>query len=152
MSQQNNFDAGFEKPVSNMWKPGRPADVIKGVYIGFKETISKYNDEITKIHEVSAIAGGFHNIIENEVGDSVVSEKETPVKEGESYFFYEKNTFADDIAKAKHGQQIIVRFVEMRKPQASGSKPYKYLECKLGPMDKAYAKEHGGADGNDIKF
>lgn len=139
----NDFDAGFEKPVSNMWKPGKEGDVIKGVYVGFKEVDSKFNDEKTKIHEVTAIAGSFHNVTEDASGANVVDENATEVKADESYVFYEKSTFADDIAKAVPGQKVIVRFIEWRKPK-SGGKPYKYVECKL---DKTFKPDAAGADG-----
>jgi len=141
-----DFDAGFEKPQSNSWKPGKEGDVIKGVYLSTKEVEGKYGP--VKVHELRGLAGKFHNIKE----DETVDEAETEVVAGESYVAWGRSTFDDDIAKAKPGQQVILRFIEMRKPK-SGGKPYKMVECKLGGMDPEYLKEQEtAAEPKDAEF
>lgn len=143
MPDNQDFDAGFEKPKANMWKPGKHGNVIKGVYLGSKAFEGKYG--ATESHEFKGIAGHFNGIDESEK----VDENPTQIVPGETYIVMDRTTIHDDIKRAKIGQQVIIRYVEDRKPK-SGGKPYKYVEAKLGPMDPEFDKKEGGAD--DVGF
>ena len=124
-------ESGFAKPESNSFKFGKSGDAIKGVLTDVRDFDGKFGQ--TKIFTVEAIEGFFHDVSE----DGVVADAATELKAGESYYFFGKNTFTDDLLKAKLGQQIIVKFVEERKSKANGKK-YKYIEAMLGKMDENY--------------
>lgn len=145
---------GFKKPESNTWKPGKPADAIKGIFTGHtKQFEGQYG--LTTIWELEGIEGEFHDLGE----DDKPVEKATKIEPGEIYAIFERKTFAEDIQRAKRGQQIIIRFTESRKPK-TGGKPYKYVECLLGPIDKKWLLENPetflppivGTTENDIPF
>lgn len=143
MPDDKDFDAGFEKPKANMWKPGKHGNVLKGVYVGSKAFTGKYGE--TESHEFKALAGRYNNIKE----DETVDENVTEIVPGEHYVVMDRTTIHDDIKKAVVGQQVIIRYVEDRKPKAGG-KPYKYVECKLGGMDPDYGAKK--ATGEDVGF
>ena len=78
---------------------------------------------------------------------------ETKIIPGEICAIFERKTISDDLKRMKPGQQAIIRYTELRKPK-SGGKPYKYVECLLGPMDEAWLKENGSlqAKQDDVPF
>lgn len=132
-ANSSDFDAGFEQPKTNSFKFGKPGDAIKGEYLGSKPFEGQYGP--TFIHSVRAVAGSYHDIV-----DDVVQEAATPVKPGETYSVFEKVTFADQIAQAKVGQMVIVRYVEEKAKKGTDGKKksdrFKHVVCLLGPMSE----------------
>lgn len=127
----SDFDKGFERPKSGTWKPGKPGDVLKGTYVGKKPFEGDYGP--TTIYQFKAIEGFYHDIAK----DETVSASPTKLEAGTMYSVFERNTFADDMAQAKVGQKVILRFEEMKKPK-TGGKPYKLVVALLGPMDAEF--------------
>lgn len=141
----DDFDAGFKKPESNVWKPGKIGDKFKGVYLGYKEQKSNYNDGMTRIHEFIGIAGDFHNIVRDEAtSQDVVDATPTMIKKGDKYAIFGKGMLDQDLESAKIGMQVVVRFTGMEKSKKNG-KMYKMIVGKCGGMDPDYVKEHGDA-------
>lgn len=133
-----NFDAGFSVPATNNFKWGKPGDVIRGTLLSVSSFEGTYGP--CKRYEIKADAGSFHNINEDEKGDFVADDKPTELVAGETYAVLGKSMLDDAWSKAKVGQKVLGRFVEMRKPKAGG-KPYKFLEGKVGPMDPDFKAE-----------
>ena len=127
---------GFAKPVTNTWKPGKPGDEIMGVYTdNVRPFEGKYGP--TFIYELIGLEGSFHNLGDDEKPITPA----VKIEPGEFYTFFERNTLKEDINRAKYGQQVLIKFVENRKPK-TGGKPYKYVECQLGPMDETWLAEN----------
>ena len=125
-------EEGFAKPQSMSWKPGVPGDAIKGIFTGnVKQFVGQYGP--CDIYDLVGIEGSWNVIDEDGKPTKVIG----TVVAGAPYSVWAKKSFADDIALAKRGQELIVKFVEMRKPK-SGGKSYKYIECKLGGMNAAW--------------
>lgn len=123
---------GFAKPQSMSWKPGQPGDAIKGIFTG---VVKQFEGQYGKsdIYDIVGIEGSW-TVCDEDGKETGVTGTVVP---GAPYSIWAKKVFADDIMLAKRGQQLIVKFVEMRKPKAGG-KSYKYIECKLGGMDEAW--------------
>lgn len=136
-------EEGFKKPEVNSWKPGKPGDAIKGIFTGRVRSFEgQYGD--TRIYELVGIEGEFHQIDEEgKPTDPVIN-----IEPGLTYSIFERMTFASDIERAKPGQKIIIRFTEFRKPK-SGGKPYKMVECLLGPMDEEWVTANVPATGTE---
>ena len=133
-ANSSDFDAGFVEPSkSSTFKFGKPGDAIKGVYLGGKPFSGEYGP--TVIHSIRAVGGSFHDIV-----DDVPSATPTALKPGEIYSVFEKGTFSEQIAQAKVGQLVIVRYVEEKaKKNTDGKKKsdrYKLVQCLLGPMSE----------------
>ena len=142
-------DAGFKKPETNTWKPGKPGDAIKGIYTGVVKDFEG-NYGATHIYELVGIEGDYHDMDE----DGKAKGGAIEIKQGEFYALFERATFKDDIQRAKRGQEILIRFVESRKPK-KGGKPYKMVECLLGPMNDAWLaanSEFRKPDADEIPF
>lgn len=135
---------GFSKPTSNIVKFGKVGDAVKGYYEGFKEVESKYGG-MTKIYQLRGISGSYHDIIDDKVADTP-----TEVVPDAALAIFAKNTFADDIERAKINQQVIVRYEEERTSKANGKK-YKFLVALLGPIDEdhGFAKPSNSGDGSE---
>lgn len=136
---------GFAKPEINSWKPGQPGDAIKGIFTGnVKEFEGQYGK--TNIYEVVGIEGEWHNMDDDGKPTGPIGK----VTSGEIYSIFSRKTIEDDFKRAKRGQQILIRFTEMRKPK-TGGKPYKMVELLLGPMDEVWLKENpfNGANTNE---
>ena len=139
-------EEGYKKPEVNSWKPGSPGDAIKGIFTGIvRQFEGQYG--VTHIYDVLGIEGSFHNIDE----DGKPTDEVVTILPGQTYAVFERSTFADDIKRAKAGQRIIIRFTELRKPK-SGGKPYKMVECLLGPMDEEWLKENKQENNNSEPF
>ncbi len=145
-TKDSDFDAGFSRPVSNIWKPGKPGDKFKGTYLGFKTKENKFNPGAeSRVHSFRGIAGEFHNIVSDEAsGTEVVDEASTPVKAGEDYVVFGRSMVDQELEKARPGQQVVLRYLDLRKPK-KGGKPYKFIETKLGGMDEDWLKENAAA-------
>ncbi len=129
MALPKGFADGFQTPNTlAMWKPGAPDDVLKGIYGGFEETIGKYGP--TKVHKLQVIEGKYHDYGEDEepVKDATIL---TP---GDMVSVFEKKVFADQIALAKIGQEVILHFVGMQTPKDPKGKKYKKIVAMLLPM------------------
>ncbi len=119
---------GFAKPQAMSWKPGAPGDSIQGIFTGIvKDYTGEYGT--TKIYEIVGVEGSWNVNDADDKPTGVIGK----VEPGGLYSIWERMTFADDIKRAKRGQQIIVEFVDVRKNK--NGKSYKYVECQLGPMD-----------------
>lgn len=121
-----SMDDGFaEVKAGSSFKLGAPGDYIKGKYLGSSNFEGKFGT--TKSHKIEAEEGVYHDIDADSmqpVGDAI---KLVP---GTIYSVIEKPIFAEQIAQAKEGQRIIVRFEELKKSKATG-KNYKYIIVKL---------------------
>lgn len=133
-------EEGFAKPQAMSWKPGKPGDAIKGIFTGVvRQFEGQYGQ--TNIYELVGIEGSW-NVIDSEEGKptGIIGN----VVPGELYSVFERKTIADDIKRAKPGQQVIIKFAELRKPK-TGGKPYKHVICLLGPMDEKWLAENAAA-------
>jgi len=148
MSEELDFDSGFATPPTNQITWGKPGDVFRGTYTGSRSVPSKFGKGDTTIFDMIGDAGHYFAVDEDgkPVGDEI------QVVKDEVYYVYTKNTFEDVIRKAKIGQKVLLRFIEMVKPK-TGGKPYKLVQAKLGGMDDTYLS--GGLNmkpDNDVPF
>lgn len=161
MSEANSkFDEGFSEPESSMFSPGLPGDKIKGTLISVKPLPDgKFGP--TTLYELKGIAGTYHRIVDSKIVNVpeeeiarkeskgfVVLKKETSIVNGDVYALFEKKVFADSIKKAKVGQQVIIEYIEDRK--SLKGQEYKYIVCKLGPMDPELTPKEVNMD--DVAF
>lgn len=130
-------EEGFKKPEVNTWKPGKPGDAIKGIVTGAVRAFEGQYGE-THIYELVGIEGEYHQLND----DGQPTDDVVVIEPGLTYALFERATFADDLKRAKPGQKVIIRFTELRKPK-SGGKPYKFVECLLGPMDEEWLAANG---------
>lgn len=122
----DTFFEGTEKPQTNTVQWGKPGDCIRGVLVNIKDNVEgKYGK--TKVYTLKAEQGFYHELDE----DGKPTGKKIDIVAGEDYAIFSRNTFEDDISKARIGQIIAIRFEEERKSQGNGKK-YKYVECRLG--------------------
>ena len=130
---------GFEKPQAMAWKPGKPGDAIKGIFTGnVKEFEGQYGK--SQIYELVGIEGSWNTLDADGNLTGIVGN----VVAGALYGVFSRKTIEDDIKRAKPGQKIIVKYVELRKPK-TGGKPYKVVECLLGGMDEKWLAEQGNS-------
>lgn len=121
-----------DRPMS--WKPGVPGDIIKAIFTGQVDHKEAGQYPAVDIYKVVGIEGFWNSIDEDGKPTGIVGN----VVAGAPYSIWEKKVFSDEIRQAKRGQEILVKFIEMRKPKSGVGKSYKYIECSLGGMNEAW--------------
>lgn len=144
MAEAQDPLAGMEEVQSKTVAFGRVGDFIKGTFTDKKlQPNANRPGEMQNVYELKAELGQYHATLKDEqTGEKTIATESTLVEAGEYYRVYGKDSMDDAMKKAKIGQVVAFKLVEIRKPSKPGNNPFKLIKTFLGEMDPEYMGEN----------